>query len=178
MTADAFLFWLLAFVTIAASLAVVITANPIYSALCLAMTMVGISALFVTLDAFFIAGVQLIVYAGAVMVLFVMVLMLFDLKHELSAFSRGRISGAVKIGVVGLLSGLIVGAIVKTVDAYYAKAGDKLPTGTPMEATKNLGNILFMKYVFGFEALGVLLLIIAIGVVALSRSKGGTHAKH
>ena len=76
-----------------------------------------------------------------------------------------------------IFSGLVVGAIVKTVDTY-SKVGDKLPTSTPMEATKNLGQILFMKYVFGFEALGVLLLIIAIGVVALSRSKGGTHAKH
>lgn len=178
MTADAFLFWLLAFVTIASSLTVLLVANPIYAALSLAMTMVGISALFVTLDAWFIAGVQLIVYAGAVMVLFVMVLMLFDLKHELTAFSRGRITGAVKIAVVGLLSGLVVGAIVKTVDTYFSKAGDKVPALTPMEATKNLGNILFMKYVFGFEALGVLLLIIAVGAVALSRSKGGTHARH
>ncbi len=179
MSADAFLFWFLAVVTIASGLSVILLANPIYSALSLAMTMVGVSALFVTLDAFFIAGVQLIVYAGAVMVLFVMVLMLFDLKHETTTFSRGKFTGALKIAVVGMLSGLIVGAIIKTVDVLKGQVVDKaISVATPMEATKNLGVILFSKYVFGFEALGVLLLVIAVGVVALSRSKGGTHAKH
>ncbi len=177
MSADAFLFWFLAVVTIASGLSVILATNPIYSALCLAMAMVGISALFVTLDALFIAGVQLIVYAGAVMVLFVMVLMLFDLRNETSAFSRGKFTGAIKIATVGLLSGLIVGAIVKTVDVFAEKVADKVPP-TPMEAVKNLGAILFSKYIFGFEALGVLLLVIAVGAVALSRSKGGTHAKH
>ena len=82
MTADAFLFWFLAFVTLASGLGVVLMSNPIYSALSLAMAMVGVSAIFVTLNAFFIAGVQLIVYAGAVMVLFTMVIMLFDLKKD------------------------------------------------------------------------------------------------
>lgn len=80
MTADSFLFWLLAVVTLVSGLSVILLANPIYSALCLAMTMVGVSALFATLGAYFIAGVQMIVYAGAVLVLFIMVLMLFDLK--------------------------------------------------------------------------------------------------
>lgn len=178
MSADAFLFWFLAIIVIGSSLAVILFRNPIYSALCLAMTMVGVSALFVTLNAYFIAGVQLIVYAGAVMVLFVMVLMLFDLKHELSAFSRGRLTGAMKIAIVGLLSGLIVGAIVKTVDVFTKPGTTVAAVQTPMESTKSLGNLLFTKYVFGFEALGVLLLVIAVGVVALSRSKGGTHAKH
>ncbi len=73
MTADTFLFWLLAILTLVSGLGVVLVANPIYSALCLAMTMVGVSAIFATLGALFIAGVQMIVYAGAVMVLFVMV---------------------------------------------------------------------------------------------------------
>lgn len=177
MSADAFLFWFLAVVTIASGLSVILMTNPIYSALCLAMTMIGVAALFATLGALFIAGVQLIVYAGAVMVLFVIVLMLFDLQNETAAFSRGKFTGALKIAVVGLLSGLIVGAIVKTIDVFHEKVADKI-AATPMESAKNLGFILFSKYVFGFEALGVLLLVVAVGVVALSRSKGGTHAKH
>lgn len=176
MTADAFLFWFLAFVTLASGLSVILNSNPIYSALCLAMTMVGISALFVTLNAFFIAGVQLIVYAGAVMVLFVMVIMLFDLKEDLKAFSRGKITGAIKIASVGLLAGLIVGAIAMSVNLISEKPLDNpVMVGTGMETTKALGGILFSKYIFGFEALGVLLLVIAVGAVALARSKGGTH---
>lgn len=175
MTADAFLFWFLAIVTLVSGLSVILMSNPIYSALCLAMTMVGVSALFVTLNAYFIAGVQLIVYAGAVMVLFVMVIMLFDLKKDLQAFARGKFSGAVKVASVGLLAGLVVGAF-ESVKMLTEKTTDNpVTTGTGMESTKALGNILFSKYIFGFEALGVLLLVIAVGAVALARSKGGTH---
>lgn len=175
MTADAFLFWFLAIVTLVSGLSVILMSNPIYSALCLAMTMVGISALFVTLNAYFIAGVQLIVYAGAVMVLFVMVIMLFDLKKDLQAFARGKFTGAVKVASVGLLAGLVVGAF-ESVKMLTEKTTDNpVTTGTGMESTKALGNILFSKYIFGFEALGVLLLVIAVGAVALARSKGGTH---
>lgn len=179
MTADAFLFWFLAIITLVSGLAVVMMTNPIYSALCLAMTMVGVAGLFVTLNAYFIAGVQLIVYAGAVMVLFVMVLMLFDLKNELQAFTRGKFTGAVKIASAGIFAGLIAGAIaasIKLVQVVPDAENPVLATGT--DATKPLGQLLFTKYIFGFEALGVLLLVIAVGTVALARSKGGTHAKH
>lgn len=173
MTADAILFWILAVITLASALTVVLVANPIYSALSLAMTMVGISALFVTLGAYFIAGVQLIVYAGAVMVLFVMVLMLFDLKHELQAFTKGKLTGFVKISSVGMLAGLVAGAILMATDTNSVNSG---AANTP-DTTKALSKILFTQYLFGFEALGVLLLVVAVGTVALSRSRGGTHAK-
>ncbi len=176
---DAFLFWFLALITIVSGLSVVLMSNPIYSALLLAMTMIGVSALFVTLNAYFLAGVQLIVYAGAVMVLFVMVLMLFDLKHELQAFTRGRITGALKIGSVGILAGLLVGAI--TLGTQIIKKQEAITEATnqaaSLDSTRALAENLFLKNVFGFEALGVVLLVIAIGTVALSRSKGGTHAR-
>lgn len=176
MTADAFLFWFLAIVTLGSGLSVILMSNPIYSALSLAMTMVGVSALFVTLNAYFIAGVQLIVYAGAVMVLFTMVIMLFDLKKDLQAFTRGKMTGALKIASVGLFAGLVVGAIVLSA-GLINEGGNKSAAlaGEGMESTKALGTILFTKYVFGFEALGILLLVIAVGAVALARSKGGTH---
>jgi NADH-quinone oxidoreductase subunit J len=175
VTADAFLFWFLAFVTLASGLGVILMSNPIYSALSLAMAMVGVSAIFVTLNAFFIAGVQLIVYAGAVMVLFTMVIMLFDLKKDGRSFSRGKFSGLVKIGTVGLFSGLLVGAITLSVSLMAEKPLDPVMTGSGMETTKALGQLLYTKYIFGFEALGILLLVIAVGAVALARSKGGTH---
>ncbi|MFN8846668.1 MAG: NADH-quinone oxidoreductase subunit J [Bdellovibrionales bacterium] len=174
MTADAFLFWFLAIATVLGGLTVISVKNPIYAALALAFTMVGVAAVFVTLGAYFVAGVQLIVYAGAVMVLFVMVLMLFDLKHEAEAFSKGLISGAIKIGSAGVLAGLLAGAIF-----YSSNTG--APTQQVAEAavdpSKALGYRLFTQHIFAFEALGVLLLIIAVGAVALSRSKGGTHGQ-
>ena len=174
---DAILFWFLAAVTILAGLSVVLMSNPIYSALSLAMTMVGVAALFVTLGAYFLAGVQLIVYAGAVMVLFVMVLMLFDLKHEIQAFTRGKITGAVKIASVGILAGLIVGAITLGTKVIEVSKTAEATAKTYGDNTMALAQNLFLQNVFGFEALGVLLLVIAVGTVALSRSRGGTHAR-
>ena len=143
------------------------------------MTMIGVAAIFVTLDAYFLAGVQLIVYAGAVMVLFVMVLMLFDLKHEIQAFSRGRLTGAIKIASVGILAGLIVGAVTMGFKpaASATSAADSVASAVVVDTTKALSENLFIKNILGFEVLGVMLLVIAVGTVALSRSKGGTHAR-
>lgn len=178
MTADALLFWILAAMTLVSALTVILVPNPVYSALSLALTMIGVSAVFVTLNAFFLAGVQLIVYAGAVMVLFVMVLMLFDLKHELQAFTHGKLSGLVKLGSVGLLAGLVVGSILMSSQFFTTSAMDSADAAVKSDGTKELGRMLFSQYLFGFEALGVLLLIVAVGAVALSRSRGGTHARH
>jgi NADH-quinone oxidoreductase subunit J len=179
VTADSFLFWFLASLTFVSGLGVILLSNPIFCALSLVMTMVGVSALFVTLNAYFIAGVQLIVYAGAVMVLFVMVLMLFDLRKELKAFTSGVFTGAIKIASVGLFAGLMIGAVVKTSTLFKMVGAETiLKETTSLQSTKTIGQLIFTQYLFGFEALGVLLLIIAVGAVALARSKGGTHAEH
>ena len=180
MTADAFLFWFLALVIVGAGLSVILMANPVYSALSLALTMCGVAAIFVTLNAYFLAGVQLIVYAGAGMVLFVMVLMLFDLKHELQAFARGKVTGALKIASVGVLAGLIVGAVtmgIKMAQNPTTAATDAQAAMVKVDTTKALAENLILKNVFGCEALWFLLLVIAVGVVSLSRSRGGTHAR-
>lgn len=178
MTADAFLFWFLALVTVISGLGVIVLANPVFSALSLVMTMITIAALFATLKAFFLAGVQLIVYAGAVMVLFVMVLMLFDLHKELRAFAKGTFSGGLKLLIGGMLAGLLVGAVtISTELSNPVDASAITNSSTGIESTKVLGKLLFTQYLFGFEILGILLLIIAVGAVALARSKGGTHVK-
>jgi NADH-quinone oxidoreductase subunit J len=184
MSMDTILFWFLGLLVVTMALSVVLLSNPIYAALSLVMTMVGVAAVFVTLNAYFLAGVQLIVYTGAVMVLFVMVLMLFDLKDESQTFSRGKISGFLKIAGVGVLAGLLVGGItLATKKATLVAEGSVLAKQIAAQAndhvdnTKTLAENLFLKNILGFEVLGVLLLVIAIGTVALSRSKGGTHAR-
>jgi NADH-quinone oxidoreductase subunit J len=176
VTADAALFWILTVLTVGSALGVILMRNPIFCALSLALTMTGVAAVFVTLNAAFLAGVQLIVYAGAVMVLFVMVLMLFDLKHELQTFSRGKISGALKIAAVGTILGVLIGSIYVTTNVMMS-SGAEIRLDMTADNTKQLGQLLFSQYLFGFEALGVLLLVVAIGAVALSRSRGGTHAE-
>lgn len=176
LTANDFLFYILGALTLFCGCGVVVVQNPIYSALYLAGTMISIAGLFVTLNAFFIAGVQLIVYAGAVMILFVMVLMLFDLKHEMKTFSKGLFGNVLKLASSGVLLGMLLIFIWYT---FSTDPGFKPISNDPakvMDVTKELSTILFTRYVFGFEVIGALLLMIAVGAVTLSRISGGTHA--
>lgn len=170
------LFWILSVLTVVMGLAVILLPNPIYCALFLAGTMISIAALFASLHAYFLAGVQLIVYAGAVMVLFVMVLMLFDLKVEVRAFSKGLFTGATKILMVGLVAGFIIGSIYLVSGALPQQIPQAVVEGAQgSEGAKTLGFLLYTDYILGFQILGILLLMTAIGAVALARSKGGTH---
>jgi NADH-quinone oxidoreductase subunit J len=172
-----YMFYFLALLTLGAGLGVLLLGNPLYAALSLALSMCGVALLFVSLDAWFLAGVQLIVYAGAVMVLFVMVIMLFNIPAEKQAFSRGTVSGFFKLASGGVLLGLIAGSIYMSAETVFAPppaaqaAGEKLG-----DITQQLSDALFTRYVFGFEVIGALLLMIAVGAVALSRIPGGTHA--
>ena len=107
-----FYFIFLSAAVLVSALFVILSRNPIHSALSLVITMVSLAFIFFLLKAAFIAGVQLIVYAGAVMVLFVMVLMLFDLKKESEVFTQGPFSRFLKLLAVGWFCGLIVGGFI------------------------------------------------------------------
>lgn len=155
------------------ALSVLFASNPIVSALSLAAAMVGVAGVFFALGAHFIAAVQVAVYAGAVMVLFVIVLMLFDLKKEESISSS--LMRFLKISVVGAILGLLTGAI--TLSGFDSNSQIFIQDPASISPTKKLATLLFDKYLLAFEVLGVLLLVIAIGVVSVSRIKGGTHAK-
>lgn len=175
MNMETFLFFFLATVTVVSALVVILQSNPIFCSLALAMTMISVAGLFASMNAWFVAGVQLIVYAGAVMVLFVMVLMLFDLKDEVRAFSRGLVSGFLKIASVAVFAGVVIAAIWMSAETLFSSSA-AITQMTATVSTKQLADLLFKKYLFSFEAMGALLLIIAIGAVALSRIEGGTHA--
>jgi NADH-quinone oxidoreductase subunit J len=175
MLMEAIGFYSLALFLIYFAFKTITSVNPIHSALYLVLTMIGLAGVFFQLDAQFIAGVQMIVYAGAVMVLFVMVLMLFDLKTELRAFSKGLLSGFLKIFCAAILAGFALGAATNSVGIIEEQPQKALASAT---ITRDLSVLLFTKYLYAFEALGILLLVVAVGVVAVSRIKGGTHAKH
>ena len=136
--------------------------SPVTSAMFLVLTIVSMAGLFVLLHAFFLAAVQIIVYAGAVIVLFLFVIMLLDLKEE-----QRR-----KIKLFGFVGGLIsVGAIVaislKALKA--AKPGTDLPAPLLEGGTNALGHLLFTQYVLPFEVVSVLLLVAMVGVILLSK---------
>jgi len=137
--------------------------NPVTSAMFLVLTMGALAGLFVTLHAFFIAAVQILVYAGAVMVLFLFVIMLLDLKEE-----EGRRFNKFGIGAGLVAVFAIAGILVKTI--WFSGVG----TGkTPAleGATKNLGTELFTNYLLPFEIVSVLLLVAMVGVILLSKKE-------
>jgi NADH-quinone oxidoreductase subunit J len=159
------LFYVFAALTLSCGVLVVanpFSRNPVTSAMFLVLTIISMAGLFVLLHAFFLAAVQIIVYAGAVIVLFLFVIMLLDLKEE----SRR------KIKLFGIVTGLIsVGAIVcislKTLKG--ANPGANLPAPTLEGDTNALGHLLFTNYVLPFEVVSVLLLVAMVGVIMLSK---------
>ena len=159
------LFYVFAFLTLACGVLVVanpFSRNPITSAMFLVLTIISMAGLFVLLHAFFLAAVQVLVYAGAVMVLFLFVIMLLDLKDE-----ERR-----KVKKLGLVAGLIsVGAIVAIfVRALLAtQPGRELPAPTAEGATIPLGKLLFTNYLLPFEIVSLLLLVAMVGVILLSK---------
>ncbi len=166
-------FYLIAFLSLVCAIGTVTSSSPIYSAFFLVLTMVNIACMFVLMEAFFIAGVQLIVYAGAVVVLFVMVLMLFNLHLEKETFSKGNISGMAKLASAGLLCGILATTLYhfssRTIPAAKNVVGE--------DQTEKLAKLLFTDFIFGFEAISILILVVAVGAVSLSQFRGGTHAK-
>ena len=170
------LFYIIGGITLAAGAAVILSASPLVSSLFLAVSMITMAFLFYLLEAYFISGVQLIVYAGAVMILFVMVLMLFDLKQEDDAFAGGTMGRSLKVLCSFLILGAITGAILNSTGTTGSLPLSEASAAEQIIGVKSLAIKLFTQYLFAFEALGLLLLLIAIGVVAVSRIKGGTHA--
>ncbi len=163
-------FWSLAVGLLAAATAVVTLRNPVTNAVCLVLALVFQAALFVTLEATFLAAVQVIVYAGAVMVLFLFVIMLLDVKVEARRPIPWPKVSAVGVGLVAVIAG-----IPKLVAAFPA-ARDPLrwsAEATPFGA-KELGTLLFTSYAPLFLATGVLLLVATIGVVVLCRRDLGS----
>ncbi|HNQ72304.1 MAG TPA: NADH-quinone oxidoreductase subunit J [Verrucomicrobiota bacterium] len=136
--------------------------NPVTSAMFLVLTIISLAGLFVLLHAFFLAAVQVIVYAGAVMVLFLFVIMLLDLEEE-----ERR-----KIKLAGLVAGLVsVGAIVVIFvrSLLATKPGSNLPSPTTEGDTAALGKLLFTNYLLPFEIVSILLLVAMVGVILLSK---------
>jgi NADH-quinone oxidoreductase subunit J len=162
---NAFLFWLFAFVMLVFGAAVIINRNPIASALSLVICFMGLSALFMSLDAFFIGIIQVLVYAGAVMVLFLFIIMLLDLRAEVRR----------KMNIVAFAGGIAV-ALAFFIQIYFVigqlnAAKEAFPPLAPAKTddVHNIGLLLFTNYNLPFQIIGVLVLVATIGVVVLSK---------
>jgi NADH-quinone oxidoreductase subunit J len=153
------------------ALGVVLRAKPVHCALSLVLTLFGIAVLFIAQDANFLAAVQVIVYAGAIVVLFLFVIMLLgvDEHEELDEplpFQRW-IAGAAGVGALALI-GVLLGRGIDTDVAHQARGA----LGTPGDNVHNIGVSLFSDYLWAFEITSVLLVIAVVGAVVLVRRRG------
>lgn len=172
---DFFVFTCAALMSLVGALGVVLRRNPVHAALSLVLTLFGVAVLFVLLQAEFLAAVQVIVYAGAIVVLFLFVIMLLgvdrieNLRTEPIALQRW-VAGLVGLALAGLLvaTALVAGdeTVVRGSGIASAVAGDD-----PDANVRQIAGEIFGDYVVAFELTSVLLVVAVVGTVVMARRK-------
>jgi len=165
-------FVLSATMVLAGALGVITRSNPVHAALSLVLTLFGVAVMFVSHDAHFLAAVQVIVYAGAIVVLFLFVIMLLgvdrseDVNIEPLTVQR-PLAAIVSLGVVGI----VIAAIVVADDVLISRGNGLLPTTVenPDDNVRQLARSIFSDNVFAFELTSVLLLVAVVGTVMMAR---------
>jgi NADH-quinone oxidoreductase subunit J len=164
--AELIVFVVLAPLAVVTALGMVLTRNAVYSALLLVVNFFCLAGFYVLLEAQFVAAVQVIVYAGAIMVLFLFVLMLLGIGNEeaVSETIKGQRPAAVllTLGLLVAIAGALFAGVFDAAPASLAAANE----GGNVEA---VGRLLFTRYTFAFETAGVLLVVAAVGALVLGK---------
>jgi NADH-quinone oxidoreductase subunit J len=172
---EAIFFYLFAFVAVGSAFMVISSRNPVHSVLFLILTFFNAAGLFLLAGAEFLAMILLIVYVGAVMVLFLFVIMMLDVD-----FAEFK-SGALQYAPIGALVGLILAAELVVVTGGYvlapqlgSGAAQPIPDLATRSNTAALGDILYTDYIHFFQMAGLVLLVAMIGAIVLTlRHKQG-----
>ena len=157
-------FYILAFLAVVSALVVVSHRNPVISALWLVVSFVCVAGIYALLRAHFLAMVQILVYAGAVMVLFAMVVMLMDLKE----IGKGK-QGQRLIRFLGGLSGVLIMLLLLVLNSRAWQISWEGKAGAEFGSISEVGKVLFTRYLLPFEVLSLLLLSAVIAVIYLAR---------
>ncbi len=161
-------FWIFAVVVVLGAVGVVAMRQPVHSALCLLMSFLGVAALFVIAHAEFLAAVQVLVYAGGIMVLFLFVILLVETPGREPARRRRRFHVAASLVLTGLVLAILA--------AHFVRGGEPTPAARASLGSAG-GNIetvavaLFRSYLLPFEIVSILLLVALVGAIVLARSK-------
>ncbi len=164
---DAILFLTFAAVAVACAINLVLQTHPISSALSLVGVMISLAVLYLLLGGTFIAAAQVIVYAGAVMVLFIFVIMLLNASGESAARRKHVMPVIVALPLLLMLIGLLVGVVVTQVPSGDVVRFGSFSGGDPA----SFGRAMFTRYLLPFEVTSVLILIAIVGAVVLARKE-------
>ena len=156
----------LAVLSVAAAVGMVLSRNAVYSALLLVVNFFCLAGFYVLLEAQFVAAVQVIVYAGAIMVLFLFVLMLLGVESQESV--RETIRGQRPAAVL-LTLGLLVAIVAALAAGVFDAAPTSLATANQGGNVQAVGRLLFTPYTFAFETAGILLVVAAVGALVLGK---------
>lgn len=159
------LFWFLSALALAAAVGVVSSKNPIYSVLWLIVVFFAISGHYVLMNAQFLAIVNIIVYAGAIMVLFLFVVMLMNLNTDAEPVKN------IYMKLAGVIAGLTLMIVMIAALSHAETVNVVMRKGTSVGLIKNLGNALFNKYVVPFEISSILFLSAMVGAVIISKKE-------
>jgi NADH-quinone oxidoreductase subunit J len=163
--AEAVFFWIFATVLVVSAFNVILARNPVHSVLFLILAFVNAAGIFLLLGAEFLAMILVVVYVGAVAVLFLFIVMLLDVD-----FARMR-QGFVQYLPQGLLIAFCVGAELVYVDSGWAVSPSVADPATPSGTLSNtaaLGEVLYTRYFYFFQAAGMILLTAMIGAIVLT----------
>lgn len=167
MNLPVILFGILAVMAIATAVVTVTSKHPVKSAMSLVVHFFMLAGLYLTMNAQFIAAVQVLVYAGAIMVLVIFVIMLLNLGNEETFKMKFQTRQAVAVFFASAL-------IVLLASVFIAHTGSvtELPENSlQISSAQNLGNELFTNYLFPFEAVSILLLAAIVGAIVLAKRK-------
>ncbi len=173
MGSDALLFYTFASITVIGALLVVSQKNPVYSVLSIIMSFFGLAGLYVLLEAPFVAVVQIIIYAGAIMVLFLFTVMLLNVPREDAAeWDRSHPlyrPMALRIGAgLAVLLALELGWALSRTTGLSVGVADEHPA---QSSVAELGRVLFTDYMFAFEVTSILIIASMVGAVVLARKR-------
>lgn len=168
LTATGYLFWGLAIITVLSAIVVVTARNPIHSVLSLIATFFFLSGHYVLLNAQFLAAVNIIVYAGAIMVLFLFTIMFLNLRTE-DEESKTNMTKIAAVVVGGTLLVLMLGIFKAAQVGSY----DPMAFNTQTGLVENLGLQLYGEYLLPFELASILFLVAMVGAVMLGKREAG-----
>jgi len=164
--ATSFFFYLLALTAIVSAISVITRRNPVHAALSLIVTLLALAGLYLMLYAPFVAGVQIVLYAGGIMVLFLFVIMLVNLERNIREYQWNR------QWMVGTIAALVLGGLLLFV---YRRGYDIFPNAyarlPEAENTQQVGIWLYGNYMLPFEIASLLLLVAIVGAVVMAKKR-------
>jgi NADH-quinone oxidoreductase subunit J len=163
MTATLVVFFVLAALAVVGAVSLILQKHPIHSALSLIVVMVALAGLYLLMGAEFVAAVQIIVYGGAIMVLFVFVIMLLNAGVE-EHTSISKMAGAPGLLLVVALAGFVAATIAKSTASVQAAS----QTGE-LASTKEISSMIFKDFVYPFELTSFLILVAILGATVLAQ---------